>query len=81
MSEAPAAHAHQGPGYASPQAAREQSPEKYVYVAALYEGTGIDRPDFLAVVDVDPTSNAAPPVAAALAAHPWLPAGVATHTV
>jgi 56kDa selenium binding protein (SBP56) len=30
MSEAPAAHAHQGPGYASPQAAREQPPEKYV---------------------------------------------------
>jgi 56kDa selenium binding protein (SBP56) len=27
-----------------------------VYVASLYEGTGINRPDFIAVVDVDPES-------------------------
>src|ERR1700709_2769160 len=46
-------HKHSGPGYASPLVAREQPPEKFVYVAALYEGTGIDRPDFIAVVDVD----------------------------
>ena len=52
----PAAHEHGGPGYASPQAAREQPPEQFAYVAALYEGTGIDRPDFIAVVDVDPSS-------------------------
>ena len=45
--------AHAGPGYASPQVAREQPPEKVIYVASLYEGTGIDRPDFVAVVDVD----------------------------
>jgi selenium-binding protein 1 len=51
-----AGHEHSGPGYASPQAAREQPPEQFVYVAALYEGTGIDRPDFIAVVDVDPAS-------------------------
>jgi hypothetical protein len=51
------AHAHSGPGYASPQAAREQPPEQFVYVAALYEGTGINRPDFIAVVDVDPDSS------------------------
>src|SRR3977135_4413487 len=51
-----AAHEHPGPGYASPQAAREQPPEQFVYVAALYEGTGIERPDFIAVVDVDPAS-------------------------
>ena len=51
------AHEHGGgPGYASPQVAREQPPEKFVYVASLYEGTGIDRPDFIAVVDVDPVS-------------------------
>ena len=50
------AHEHTGPGYASPQAAREQPPEQFVYVAALYEGTGIERPDFIAVVDVDPGS-------------------------
>jgi selenium-binding protein 1 len=50
-------HEHAGPGYASPQAAREQPPEQFVYVASLYEGTGIDRPDFIAVVDVDPSSS------------------------
>ena len=47
---------HAGPGYASPQVAREQPPEKVIYVASLYEGTGIDKPDFVAVVDVDPES-------------------------
>ena len=36
-------HAHNGPGYASPEVARAQEPEKIVYVASLYEGTGIDR--------------------------------------
>jgi selenium-binding protein 1 len=46
-----------GPGYASPEVAREQPPEQVAYVAALYEGTGIDRPDFIAVVDVDPSSS------------------------
>ena len=50
------AHEHGGPGYASPQVAREQPPEQFAYVACLYEGTGIDRPDFIAVVDVDPNS-------------------------
>jgi selenium-binding protein 1 len=50
-------HEHSGPGYASPEVAREQPPEKFVYVAALYEGTGIDKPDFIAVVDVDPSSS------------------------
>ncbi len=50
-------HAHAGPGYASPAAARQQPPEQFVYVAALYEGTGIDKPDFIAVVDVDPASS------------------------
>src|ERR1700744_2064306 len=50
-------HQHTGPGYASPEAAREQPPEQFVYVASLYEGTGIDKPDFIAVVDVDPSSS------------------------
>jgi len=51
------AEAHDGgPGYASPEVARHQPPERFVYVASLYEGTGIDRPDFIAVVDVDPES-------------------------
>ena len=43
-------HEHGGPGYASPQAAREQPPEKFVYVASLYEGTGIDKPDVIAMI-------------------------------
>ncbi|MBV9004554.1 MAG: selenium-binding protein [Solirubrobacterales bacterium] len=47
---------HTGPGYASVKDAREQPPEEFVYVAALYEGTGINRPDFIAVVDVNPSS-------------------------
>jgi len=46
-----------GPGYASPAVARRQPPERFVYVACLYEGTGIERPDFVAVVDVDPGSS------------------------
>src|ERR1700752_4722990 len=50
-------HEHAGPGYASPEAARREPPEQLVYVASLYEGTGIDRPDFVAVVDVDPSSS------------------------
>jgi methanethiol oxidase len=52
-----AGQGHSGPGYASIDVAREQAPEKFVYVASLYEGTGIDRPDFIAVVDVDPSSS------------------------
>ena len=50
-------HEHAGPGYASPEVARQQPPEHFVYVASLYEGTGINRPDFIAVVDVDPESS------------------------
>jgi 56kDa selenium binding protein (SBP56) len=45
-------HHHTGPGYASPQVAKEQPPEQFIYVAGLFEGTGIERPDFIAVVDV-----------------------------
>ena len=49
-------HQHTGPGYASPQLAAEQPPEQFIYVAGLFEGTGIERPDFIAVIDVDPSS-------------------------
>ena len=51
------AHTHEGPGYASPREALEQQPEQVAYVACLYEGTGIDEPDFIAVVDTDPDSD------------------------
>jgi selenium-binding protein 1 len=45
------------PGYASPEDAQRQPPEDIVYVACIYEGTGIEEPDFLAVVDVNPDSD------------------------
>lgn len=47
----------QGPGYASPEAARAQPPESVAYVACLYSGTGIEEPDFIATVDVDRESD------------------------
>ncbi|WP_458209913.1 selenium-binding protein SBP56-related protein [Haladaptatus sp. NG-SE-30] len=50
-------HEIDGPGYATPQAAIEQSEsEELAYVMGLYVGTDVDAPDFLAVVDLDPDS-------------------------
>ncbi len=49
-------HAACGPGYASPEEAMKAEPEKVLYAIALYEGTGIEEPDYLATVDVDPSS-------------------------
>jgi methanethiol oxidase len=43
--------------YSSPQDALQQAPEEFVYVACLYEGTGTNEPDFIAVVDVNPESD------------------------
>ncbi|KAG7543034.1 Selenium-binding protein [Arabidopsis thaliana x Arabidopsis arenosa] len=45
-----------GPGYATPLAAMSGPSEKLIYVTAVYTGTGIDKPDYLATVDVDPSS-------------------------
>ncbi len=39
--------------HASPADAQKAPPEEFVYVACLHEGTGVDAPDFLAVVDVE----------------------------
>ncbi|WP_435360017.1 selenium-binding protein SBP56-related protein [Haloarchaeobius sp. DFWS5] len=51
-------HDHHGPGYATPQAAIEESePEELAYVMGIYTGTDVDAPDFLAVVDLDPDSD------------------------
>lgn len=50
-------HAHCGPGYASPKEAMQAERERLLYVNALYTGTGIDQPDYLATVDVDPASS------------------------
>ena len=46
-------HAQHRPAsfYASPQEALRAPPEEFLYVACLHEGTGVDAPDFLAVVD------------------------------
>lgn len=49
-------HACGGPGYASPAEAMKAEPEKILYTVALYEGTGIQAPDYLATVDVNPAS-------------------------
>ncbi|OAQ52935.1 selenium-binding protein [Natrinema mahii] len=51
-------HHHEGPGYATPQAAIEESErEQLAYVMSLYVGTDVDAPDFVAVVDLDPDSE------------------------
>ena len=45
-----------GPGYASPEEAMKAEPEKTLYTMALYVGTDVEEPDYLATVDVDPDS-------------------------
>jgi selenium-binding protein 1 len=49
-------HACCGPGYASPEAAIQAEREKVLYAIALYTGTEIAAPDYLATIDVDPDS-------------------------
>jgi len=46
-----------GPGYASPAEAMQAPREKLLYTVALYTGTGIEKPDYLATIDVDPGSK------------------------
>ena len=43
-----------GPGYASPSDAIKAPNEKLLYTIAIYTGTGIQKPDYLATIDVDP---------------------------
>ena len=45
-----------GPGYASPSEAIRAPREKLLYTIAIYTGTGIQKPDYLATIDVDPES-------------------------
>ena len=45
-----------GPGYASPSDAIKAPNEKLLYTIAIYTGTGIQKPDYLATIDVDPDS-------------------------
>ena len=44
------------PGFASPQQALQAPREKILFVVCTYANTGVDQPDYLAVVDVDPSS-------------------------
>lgn len=51
-----AADHKKGPGYCDPAEAMLAPKEKLLYTVALYTGTGVDKPDYLATVDVDPKS-------------------------
>src|SRR5213592_4813876 len=48
-------HAHNKPAsfHASPQEALQAPQEEFLYLACLHEGTGVDAPDFIAVVDAE----------------------------
>src|SRR5688572_19403216 len=43
--------------YASPEEARKAPRETLMYVPGLYGGTKVNKPDFLATVDLDPSST------------------------
>ncbi|XP_068108549.1 methanethiol oxidase [Hyperolius riggenbachi] len=45
-----------GPGYKSPLDAMKGPHEELIYVPCIYRNTGINKPDYLATVDVDPKS-------------------------
>src|SRR5205823_4785759 len=45
------------PGFASPKEAMKAPREKLLFVTCTYAATGIDKPDYLAVVDADPASK------------------------
>jgi methanethiol oxidase len=48
-------HEHVRPAsfYGSPEEAMQAPREEFLYLTCLHEGTGVDAPDFLAVVDAD----------------------------
>ena len=46
-----------GPGYSSPLEAIKAPREKLLYTISIYTGTGIQKPDYLATIDVDPKSE------------------------
>jgi selenium-binding protein 1 len=43
--------------YSSPEEAKAAPPEELLYVTCLHRGTGVERPDFVAVVDADRESG------------------------
>ena len=48
-------HEHHKPAsfHSSPREAMQSPPEEFLYLACLHEGTGVNAPDFLAVVDAE----------------------------
>ncbi|GMP78126.1 hypothetical protein CsSME_00034177 [Camellia sinensis var. sinensis] len=46
-----------GPGCSSPLAAMSGPRESLIYVTCVYTGTGMEKLDYLATVDVDPNSQ------------------------
>ncbi len=49
-------HSSCGPTYPSPQEAMKSPRETLLYTPCLYAGTPVKKPDYLATIDVDPTS-------------------------
>ena len=43
--------------FATPGEARNSPPEQLAYVVGVYAGTGVKAPDFLATIDLDPSSK------------------------
>ena len=43
-----------GPGFATPMKGPR---EKLIYVQCIYNGTGAHKPDYLATIDCDPSSE------------------------
>lgn len=48
---------HAGRTFATPADARQSPREKLAYVVGVYTGTGIQQPDYLATIDLDPNST------------------------
>ena len=46
-----------GPGFSSPSEAMKAPKEKILYTIAIYTGTGIQKPDYLATIDCDPKAD------------------------
>ena len=52
-----AGHCACGPGYATPLDAMKGPRETIVYLPCIRANTGVDKPDYLATVDVNPRST------------------------
>lgn len=57
MSETTSKSTCAGPGYSSPEEAIKAPQETVVYTICIYTGTGIEKPDYLATIDADESSD------------------------